>query len=140
MEKKAPAKNVDEYLKSFTGQQKDTLEKIRSIIKAAAPKAEEGISYGIPAYKQNGMVAYFAGFKNHCSYFPGSYAVMKQFEKELKPYNVSKGTIQFPIDKPLSSSLLKKMVLAKINENETKQKAKAVKKSAAKKTTTKAIK
>lgn len=135
MEKKAPLKNVDEYLKSFTGQQKETLEKIRSAIKAAAPNAEEVISYGMPAYRQNGMVGYFAGFKNHCSYFPGSYAVMKQFEEELKSYNVSKGTIQFPIDKPLSSSLLKKLVIAKIKENETKQIAKA-----AKKKTPKAIK
>lgn len=140
MEKKAPPKNVDEYLKSFTGQQKETLEKIRSIIRAAAPKAEEVISYGMPGYKQNGMIAYFAGFKKHCSYFPGSYAVMMQFEKELKSYNVSKGTIQFPIDKPLSSSLIKKLVAAKIKENETKQNAKAVKKSAAKKTTSKTIK
>lgn len=131
--KAAPAKNVDEYLKAFTGPQRETLDKVRSVIKATAPKAEEVISYGMPAYKQNGMVAYFAGFKNHCSYFPGSYAIMKQFEEELKPYNVSTGTIQFPIDKPLSSSLIKKMVLAKIKENETKLQAKAAKKTAAKK-------
>lgn len=134
MEKKPPPKNVDEYLKTFTGQQRETLNKVRSVIKSAAPKAEEVISYGMPAYKQNGMVAYFAGFKNHCSYFPGSYAVMKQFEEELKPYTVSKGTIQFPVDKPLSSSLLKKLVLAKLKENETKLLAKTNKKTAAKKT------
>jgi uncharacterized protein YdhG (YjbR/CyaY superfamily) len=94
----------------------------------------------MPGYRQNGIIGYFAGFKNHCSYFPGSYAVMKQFEEELKPYNVSKGTIQFPIDKPLASSLVKKMVLAKIKENEIKQVAKLAKKSAAKKTTIKAVK
>lgn len=133
--KTAPPKTVDEYLKAFTGQQRETLDKVRSIIKATAPKAEEVISYGMPAYKQNGMVAYFAGFKNHCSYFPGSYAVMKEFEEELKSYTVSKGTIQFPIDKPLPSSLLKKLVLAKLKENETKLQAKATKKAAAKKTT-----
>jgi uncharacterized protein YdhG (YjbR/CyaY superfamily) len=137
MEKKAPPKNIDAYLKSFAGQQKETLDKIRSSIKAAAPKAEEVISYGMPAFKQNGVIAYFAGFKNHCSYFPGSVAVMKQFEEELKSYNVSKGTIQFPIDKPLSSSLIKKLVLAKINEIEMKQQAKA-KKAITKKKTTKA--
>jgi uncharacterized protein YdhG (YjbR/CyaY superfamily) len=137
MEKKAPPKNIDAYLKSFAGQQKETLDKIRSSIKAAAPKAEEVISYGMPAFKQNGIIAYFAGFKNHCSYFPGSVAVMKQFEEELKSYNVSKGTIQFPIDKPLSSSLIKKLVLAKINENEMKQQAKA-KKAITKKKTAKA--
>lgn len=138
MEKKVPPKNVDEYLKSFTGQQRETLGKIRSTIKAAAPKAEEVISYGMPAYRQNGMIAYFAGFKNHCSYFPGSYAVMKQFEEELKSYNVSKGTIQFAINKPLASSLIKKMVQAKIKENELKQQAKANKKASPKKKTAKA--
>lgn len=106
---------------------------MRSVIKAAAPKAEETISYGIPAYRQNGMIAYFAGFKNHCSYFPGSYAVMKLFEEELKPYHVSKGTIQFPIDKPLASSLIRKLVLTKIKENETKRQAKATKKAVIKK-------
>lgn len=136
--KAAPPKNVDEYLKSFSGQQKETLEKLRSVIKAAAPKAEETISYGIPAYKQNGMIAYFAGFKNHCSYFPGSYAVMKLFEEELKSYQVSKGTIQFPIDRPLASSLIQKLVLAKIKENETKQQSKATKKAVIKKKPAKA--
>lgn len=128
-----PPKNVDDYLNSFTGMQRETLDKVRKSIRAAAPKAEETISYGMPAYKQNGMIAFFAGFKNHCSYFPGSYAVMKQFEEELKPYNISKGTIQFPIGKPLSASLIKKMVLAKISENETKQRAKTNKKSATEK-------
>ena len=129
MEKKASLKNIDDYLKSFTGQQRETLEKVRNAIKAVAPKAEEVISYGIAAFKQNGMIAYFAGFKNHCSYFPGSYAVIKQFEEELKPYSISKGTIRFSIDKPLSSSLIKKMVQTKIKENEMRQQAKANKKS-----------
>ena len=130
---KAPAKNIDEYLESFSGEQKNTLEKIRKAIKEAAPKAEEVISYGMPAFKQNGMIAYFAGFKNHCSYFPGSYAVIKEFEDELKPYEISKGTIRFPINKPLSSSLVKKMVSAKMKENEIKQKTKPIKKRAARK-------
>jgi len=134
MEKKAPPKNVDDYLKSFKGQQKETLDKLRRAIRTAAPKAEEVISYGIPAYRQNGMIAFFVGFKNHCSYFPGSYAVMKQFEDELKSYHVPKGTIQFPIDRPLSSSLIKKLVLAKIKENDRKQQAKENKAVAKKKT------
>jgi uncharacterized protein YdhG (YjbR/CyaY superfamily) len=74
---KVPAKTVDEYLELFTGKQLQTLKKVRKAIKAAAPKAEELISYGIPGYKLNGVVAYFAGFKNHCSYFPASYAVIE---------------------------------------------------------------
>ena len=130
---KAAAKNIDDYLKNFSGGQVTTLQKIRKAIQEAAPKAEEVISYGIPAFRQNGMIAYFAGFKNHCSYFPGSYAVIKQFQGELKSYEISKGTIRFPIDKPLSSSLIKKMVRAKIKENETRQKLKTVKSKGAKK-------
>src|SRR5215213_2282419 len=125
---KVPAKNVDEYLRSFTGKQLETLEKVRKAIKAAAPKAEEVISYGIPGYKLNGLVAYFAGFKNHCSYFPASYAVMNKFKEDLKPYDVSKGTIHFPIDKPLPASLIRKMVKAKLKENETKLKSRSAKK------------
>ena len=121
MRKNAPAKTVDDYLKNFSGGQLATLQKIRVMIKAAAPEAEELISYGIPAYRQNGMLAYFAGFTNHCSYFPGSYAVIKQFEEELRPYKISSGTIQFARDKALPSSLVKKLVKAKMKENEMKR-------------------
>lgn len=127
MQKKGPAKTVDDYLKHFSGEQLAALEKIRLTIKAVAPNAEEVISYGIPAYRQNGIVAYFAGFKNHCSYFPGSYAVIKQFEEELKPYKISKGTIQFTSNKPLPALLVKKLVKAKMKENEVKKKNKSVK-------------
>lgn len=123
MRKTAAVKNVDDYLKNFSGDQLVTLEKIRKTIKAIAPNAEEFISYGMPAYKQDKMIAYFAGFKNHCSYFPGSYAVIKQFEDDLKPYKISKGTIQFPINKSLPSSLVKKLVLAKMRENKMKMKS-----------------
>lgn len=125
MQKNPAAKTVDDYLKNFSGEQLATLKKIRRTIKAIAPNAEEVISYGIPAYRQNGMIAYFAGFKKHCSYFPGSGAVIKQFEEELKAYKVTKGTIQFPIDQPLASALIKKMVLAKIKTNDVKVQAKA---------------
>lgn len=123
MQKTAP-KNVDDYLKLFPEQQRNTLEKIRKAIKAAAPKAEESISYGIAAYKLNGPVAFFGGFKDHCSYFPAGYSVIKKFEEELKPYKILKGTIHFPVDKPLPSSLIKKMVQFKIQENEMKMKVK----------------
>lgn len=130
---KTPPKNVDAYFKTFEGVQLETLEKLRKAIKAAAPKAEETISYGMPVYKQNGTIAFFAGFKNHCSYFPGGNAIIKMFENELKPYEISKGTIRFAIDKPLPSSLVKKMVQAKIKYNETKLKIKQKKSSVKKK-------
>jgi len=119
---------VDEYLSLFSKEQRDALEKIRKIIKAVAPKAEEVISYGMPGYKQNGMLVYFGGFKDHCSFFPASYAVIKQFADDLKNYKTSKGTVQFPLDKAIPSTVIKKMVLARIKENELRKKEKAQKK------------
>jgi uncharacterized protein YdhG (YjbR/CyaY superfamily) len=121
-------KTVAEYINSFPEVQQQTLQKMRSAIKAAAPKAEELISYGIIGFRQNGVVAYIGGFKNHCSYFPASYDVIKMFADELSQYKLSKGTIQLPVDKPLPSSLVKKMVQAKLKENEAKQKMRSTQK------------
>lgn len=118
------AKNVDEYLKQFPEEQRQALEKLRKTIKEAAPKAEEMISYGMPAYKLNGVLVYFGGFQNHCSFFPAGYAVIKQFADELKDYKTSKGTIQFTVNKPLPPLLVKKMVKARVKENEARLKAK----------------
>lgn len=134
------AKTVEEYLNLFPEKQRIILEKIRTTIRNAAPKAEEAISYGMPAYKLNGALVYFGGFKDHCSFFPGSYAVIKQFGNDLKEYKTSKGTIQFPLDKPIPSALIKKMVQLRIKENEIKQKTRSDKKTATKKKTAKAIK
>jgi uncharacterized protein YdhG (YjbR/CyaY superfamily) len=118
MDKSNTAKNVDDYLNRFSGEQRVALEQLRKAIVAAAPKAQEAISYGMPAYRLNGIVAYFGGFKNHCSYFPGSYAVISQFKDELNGFEISKGTIRFALGKPIPISLIKKMVKAKILENE----------------------
>jgi len=120
---------VEEYLNLFPKEQRDALEKLRQVIKAAAPKAEEVISYGMPGYKQNGVLVYFGGFKNHCSFFPASYAVIKQFAEDLKDYKISKGTVQFPLDKAIPSTLVKKMVMTRIKENELKKKEKVQKKN-----------
>lgn len=118
-------KTVDAYLQSFSGQQRIMLDKIRKTIKEAAPKAEEDISYGMPAYKLNGALLYFGGFTNHCSFFLASYAVIQQFADKLKDFKTSKGTIQFPFDKPIPFSLIKKMVKARIKENEARSETKA---------------
>jgi uncharacterized protein YdhG (YjbR/CyaY superfamily) len=126
-------KTVEDYLNLFPGDQRIILEKIRKAIRTAAPKAVEGISYAMPGYKLNGPLVYFGGFRNHCSLFPGSYAVIKQFEKELKNYTTSKGTIQFPYDKPIPIQLIKQIVKTRILENEARQKLRAEKKAAAKK-------
>lgn len=115
--KSTPAKDVDEYLAGVPKEARATLEKLRKTIKAAAPMASEGISYQMPMYKHHGMVIGFAAFKDHCSIFPGS-AVMDTYKKELERYDTSKGTIRFPANKPVPAALVKKLVKARIRENE----------------------
>lgn len=122
---------VEEYLKLFSEAQRKELEKIRKAIKDAAPEAEEAISYGMPGYKLNGVLVYFGGFKNHCSFFPAGNSVIKKFSDELKKYQTSKGTIQFPLNESIPVSLIKKMVRERVRENEIKQKEKLVKKNTA---------
>ena len=117
MKKTAPAKNVDEYLAGVPKETHAVLEKLRQTIKAAAPMAVEGISYQMPMYKHHGMVIGFAAFKNHCSIFPGA-AITESFKKELKGYSTSKGTVRFSADKPLPAALVRKLVKARIKENE----------------------
>ena len=115
--KGAPARNVDEYLAGVPKEARATLEKLRQTIKAAAPMASEVISYQMPMYKHHGMVIGFAAFKDHCSIFPGS-AVIDAYKEELTRYDTSKGTIRFPANKPLPAALVKKLVKARIAENE----------------------
>jgi uncharacterized protein YdhG (YjbR/CyaY superfamily) len=108
---------VDDYLVVLPEETRATLEKIRKIIKAAAPKATEVISYQMPMYKHHGLLVGFAAFKNHCRFFPGA-KPMATYKDELKAYKTSKGTIRFPIGKPLPAALVKKLVKARIAENE----------------------
>ena len=120
----ATVKTVDDYLASLPDDVRTTLEKIRKAIKAAAPKASEGISYQMPMYKQNGMVIGFAAFKGHCSIFPGVNAIVNH-KDELKGYETSKGTVRFPIGKPLPTALVRKIVKERLAENEANMKKKA---------------
>ena len=108
---------VDDYLATLPEESRATLEKVRKTIKAAAPKATEVISYQIPMYKQHGMLVGFAAFKDHCSLFPGAKA-LATYKDELKAYKTSKGTIRFPIGKPLPTALVKKLVKTRLAENE----------------------
>ncbi len=117
------ARNVDEYLSRVPKEMRTTLEKLRRTIKAAAPMASEVISYQMPMYKHHGMLLGFAAFKDHCSIFPGA-AVMDAYKEELKQYDTSKGTIRFPANKPLPATLVKKLVRARIKENEARAKRK----------------
>jgi len=92
------------------------------MIRAAAPaEATEGISYGMPAFRYKGALVGYAAFKQHCSFFPMSGAILDTMPDELKNYQTSKGTIQFPMDKPLPAALVKKIVKARIAENEAKK-------------------
>jgi len=118
--KKAAPKTVDEYLAGVLEPARSTLEKIRAVIRSAAPpEATEVISYGIPMFKYKGMLMGFAAFSNHCSLFPG--ALPEAFKKELKHFPTSKGTIRFPADKPIPAPLVKKLVKARMAENENKK-------------------
>ena len=114
---KSVPRDVDEYLAGVPKEARAVLERLRQTIKAAAPMAAEVISYQMPMYKHHGMVIGFAAFRDHCSIFPGS-AVMDTHKEELKRYSTSKGTIRFPVNKPLPAALVKKLVKTRIRENE----------------------
>jgi uncharacterized protein YdhG (YjbR/CyaY superfamily) len=115
---------IDDYLKPLPVKVRTALEKIRKTIKSAAPQAQEAISYQIPVFKQNGPVAGFAAFANHCSFFTMSPAIVKEFKKDLEPYKSSGATIHFTPEKPLPATLIKKLVWAKLMENEERLAAK----------------
>jgi uncharacterized protein YdhG (YjbR/CyaY superfamily) len=114
-------KNVDEYLAGVPEPARGTLNKMRAAIRSAVPpEATETISYGMPAFKYNGVLVWFAAFSNHCSLFPTA-SVVEAFKNELKGFSTSKGTIHFPTDKPLPTALIKKLVKARIAQNESKK-------------------
>ena len=95
---------------------------MRAAIRSVVPAdATEAISYGIPSFKYKGSLVWFAAFSNHCSLFPGSLSVIEAFKDELKDFPTSKGTIRFPVDKPLSAALVKKIVTMRLAEKESKK-------------------
>ena len=109
--------NVGSYIATFPKETATKLSALRGLVQKSAPKAEEKIAYGMPAYKLAGRpLVYFAAFKKHIGFFPTPSAV-EHFKKELAGYKTSKGTIQFPLDKPLPLTLIKKIVLFRIKEN-----------------------
>ena len=120
--KKAGASNVDEYLADVPEPARSTLNKVRAVIRSAVPaEATEGISYGMPAFHYKGGLIGYAAFKDHCSLFPMSAALIDELEDELAKYRTSKGTLQFPLDKPFPAALLKKLVKARVAQNEKKR-------------------
>jgi len=132
MQKVKPAKDsaegVEEYLARVSEPAQTTLRKVRASIKAAVPRdATEGISYGMPAFRHNGALVAYAAFKNHCSFFPMQASLIDAMRDELKAYRTAKGTLQFALDKPLPAALVKKMVKARVAENEARKAIKAAK-------------
>jgi uncharacterized protein YdhG (YjbR/CyaY superfamily) len=113
---KKQLKTVDEYISAFPKEVQDILKRIRSTIRESAPKAEEAISYGIPAFSLNcrGLV-YFGAWKNHIGFYPTPSGI-EAFKKQLASFKQEKGSVQFPLDKPISYGLLKKIVRYRVTE------------------------
>jgi uncharacterized protein YdhG (YjbR/CyaY superfamily) len=129
---KIEIKTADEYLDGVPENVRVTLEKLRRSIRAAAPKAEETIRYGIVVYRQGDSLVGFGAFKTHCGFYVMSNAVLKRFEKEVAGYETATGTIRFPLDKVLPAALVKSIVKARMEENEAAKVLKEAKASAKK--------
>jgi len=110
-------KTIDEYLAKVNDDQRVALEKLRKTIQSAAPKAEECISYSMPAFRLNGILVGFAAKPHHCALYPFNGTTVKAFKDALKGYKTSMGAIHFQPDKPLPASLVRKIVKARAAEN-----------------------
>ena len=113
--------DIDKYIEGFPEETQTILKQLRSVIKEAAPGAEEVISYQMPAFKYSGILVYFAGFKKHIGFYPTASGITA-FKDELSSYKGAKGSVQFPIDKPLPYNLIAKIVKFRVKENEMKAK------------------
>jgi uncharacterized protein YdhG (YjbR/CyaY superfamily) len=116
---------TDIYILGFPSGVQEMLQELRETIKNAAPDAEEVTSYRMPAYKLNGILVYFAGYKNHIGFYPASNGI-EAFRSELSEFKCSKGTIQFALDKPLPVELITRIVKFRVSENLAKTKKRAV--------------
>ncbi len=110
------SQTIDEYIAGFAPDVREKLQKIRETIRKAAPGAEEKIAYRMPAFTLNGNLVYFAAFKNHIGFYPIPSGIAR-FEKELAPYKKAKGSIQFPLDRPIPYALITRIVKFRAKEN-----------------------
>lgn len=108
--------DVDDYIAGFPIETQQILEQLRITIKEAAPQAEEVISYGMPAFKLKGVLVYFAAYANHIGFYPTPSGIAA-FKKELSVYKSAKGSVQFPLDRPLPSGLIKRIVKFRVTES-----------------------
>lgn len=107
---------IDKYISDFPKEVQLILEQIREIIKSAAPEAQEKISYGIPTFTLKGNLVHFAAYKNHIGFYPSPSGI-EAFKNELSTYKGAKGSVQFPLDKPMPVDLIYKIVKFRVNEN-----------------------
>jgi uncharacterized protein YdhG (YjbR/CyaY superfamily) len=110
------ANNIDEYIADFPDDARAAMEKVRTAIRKAAPRAEEAIKYQIPTFVLNGNLIHFGGYKNHIGLYPGSRAI-EEFKQELVGYKLSKGTVQLPLDKPMPTGLITKITKFCVQRN-----------------------
>jgi len=115
MKKRKASETIDSYIAAYPKDVRILLQELRKAIRLSAPGAEETISYQMPAFRLNGILVYFAAFKNHIGFFPTASAV-EAFKKELSPFDTSKGTIRFPLDKPVPLALVKRIVKYRVKQ------------------------
>jgi uncharacterized protein YdhG (YjbR/CyaY superfamily) len=123
MTSKRQFESIDEYIKPFPKDVRDILEKVRQAIQRAAPEAEEAISYQMPTFKLNGNLVHFAAHRTHIGFYPTPSGI-EAFKKELSPYKGARGSVQFPIDKPIPLELVKRIVKYRVKEMLEKGRAK----------------
>ena len=107
---------IDEYIACFPADVQKILQLVREAIKSVAPDATEAIAYGIPTFRLNGNLVHFAGYAHHIGFYPGAEGI-EVFMNELSLYKISKGTVQFPLDKPIPYGLIKKITLYRVEKN-----------------------
>jgi len=120
----SPPPTIGAYLSRVPRERRPALEELRKTIRSVAPEAEEVISYRMPAFRQSGMLVWYAGFKDHCSFFVGSGVVLRKFGTELAPFKAGKGTLQFKPKRPIPVSLVRRIVRARIAEYESRASSK----------------
>jgi len=126
-ENKVAYGSIDEYISTFTPEVQDILQTLRQVIREEAPAAKEKISYQMPTFELHGNLVHFAAFKNHIGFYPAPSGI-EEFKEELKEYHKSKGTLQFPLDKPLPYDMIRKIVRYRVAGNMEKAAAKSKKK------------
>ncbi len=116
MDPKTSFNSIDEYIEQFPKEIQTILQKIRSVIKEAAPEATEKISYQMPTFFLKGNLVHFAAYNNHVGFYPAPRGIEK-FKEELSQFKGAKGSVQFPMDKPLPLELISRIVLFRVEEN-----------------------